>query len=130
MVNMACKQSQQGQFSHVLQSFIETLTEEQQNDFRFSTLEDFQTTIVAIQNRQSSEKKMRNLARLRCFLEAIEQYGKVIEVFVNASEIVGFIWVYHYIRFIFYVCLFLLRTMLRSILGPCKVSTSGICSFL
>ena len=91
---MASTQSQLGQFSHILQSFVETLTEEQENAFRFSNLEDFQTTIVAIQNRQSSEKKMRNLARLRCFLEAIEQYGKVIEVFVNTSEFVGFIWVH------------------------------------
>jgi hypothetical protein len=92
---MAYKESQLGQFSLVLQSFVDTLPEEQKNDFRFSTLEDFQTTIIAIQNRQSSEKKMRNLARLRCFLEAMEQYGKVIEVFVNASELVCFIWVYY-----------------------------------
>lgn len=82
-----------GQFSVVLQSFVDTLTEEQKNDLKFSTLEDFQTTIVVIQNRQGSEKKMRNLARLRCFLEAMEQYGKVIEVFVNTSELIGFIWV-------------------------------------
>src|ERR1700736_6764091 len=82
-----------GQFSHALLSFTETLTEEQKNDFRFSTLEGLQATIIAIQNRQSSEKKMRNLARLRRFLEAIDEYGKVIEVFVNTSEFVGFIWV-------------------------------------
>lgn len=90
---MAYTESQFGQFSHVLQSFIETLTEEQKSDFRFSTLEGLQATIVTIQNRQSSERKMRNLARLRRFLEAIEEYGKVIEVFVNTSEFVCFIWV-------------------------------------
>jgi hypothetical protein len=90
---MAYTESQFGQFSHVLQSFIETLTEEQKSEFRFSTLEGLQATIVTIQNRQSSERKMRNLARLRRFLEAIEEYGKVIEVFVNTSEFVCFIWV-------------------------------------
>jgi hypothetical protein len=90
-----------GHFGPVVQSFKETLTEEQRNDFEFSTLEDFQTIVVTIQNRQGSEKKMRNLARLRCFLEAMEQYDKVIEVFVNTSEIVGFIWVYYAPRVVF-----------------------------
>jgi hypothetical protein len=91
---MACNQSEIGEFSLSLKSFVDTLTEEQKNDFRFSTLEDFKTAAAAIQNLQGSGKKMRNLARLRCFLEAMEQYGKVIEVFVNTSELVGFIWVY------------------------------------
>ena len=90
---MASNQPQLGLFSLYLQSFVETLTDEQKNEFEFSTLEDFQSAIVVIQNRQSSVRKMRNLARLRCFLEAMDQYGKVIEVFVNASEVVCFIWV-------------------------------------
>ncbi|PMD12225.1 hypothetical protein NA56DRAFT_756767 [Hyaloscypha hepaticicola] len=89
---MASNQPQLGLFSLYLQSFVETLTDEQKNEFEFSTLEDFQAAIVAIQNRQNSVRKMRNLARLRCFLEAMDQYGKVIEVFVNASELVCFIW--------------------------------------
>lgn len=89
---MASNQPQLGLFSLYLQSFVETLTDEQKNDFEFSTLEDFQAAIVAIQNRQSSVRKMQNLARLRCFLEAMDQYGKVIDVFVNASELVCFIW--------------------------------------
>jgi hypothetical protein len=113
---MTNTQSQLDQFNHILQSFVETLTEEQKNDFRFSNLEDFQTTIVAIQNRQSSEKKMRNLARLRCFLEAIEQYGKVIDVFVNTSEFVGFIWVD--------------TPYLFTCIHPRKVYTSGTVFFL
>jgi hypothetical protein len=90
---MASNQPQLGLFSLYLQSFVETLTDEQKNEFEFSTLEDFQGALVAIQNRQSSVRKMRNLARLRCFVEAMDQYGKVIEVFVNASELVCFIWV-------------------------------------
>lgn len=89
---MASNQPQPGLFNIYLQSFVETLTEEQRSDFEFSTLEDFQSAIVAIQNRQSSVRKMRNLARLRGFLEAMDQYGKVIELFVNASELVCFIW--------------------------------------
>jgi hypothetical protein len=90
---MAHPESQLGQFNHVLQSFLKTLTEEQKYDFKFSTLSGLQATVVTIQNRQSSEKKMRNLTQLRRFLKAIEEYSKVIEIFVNTSEFVGFIWV-------------------------------------
>jgi hypothetical protein len=124
-VHMASNVSHLGQFGPVVQSFKETLSEEQRSNFEFSTLEDFQTTVVTIQNRQGSEKKMRNLARLRCFLEAMEQYGKVIEVFVNTSEIVGFIWVYHATLAVFRCYYVLSLTGLTSSLGPRKVSSSG-----
>jgi hypothetical protein len=89
-VNPSCKDNE---FSRVLTSFTQSLTEEQQDDFRFSTLEDLQTVINTIQKKQGSERKMQNLTRLKSFLEAMEQYGYVIEVFLNTSEFISFIWV-------------------------------------
>lgn len=80
-------------FSVYLRSFKEDLTFEQKNDFEFSTLEELKAAILTIQNEQCTDRKMRNLARLKGFLEAMEQFGKVIEVFVNASKFVCFIWV-------------------------------------
>lgn len=74
--------------------FTKTLGPERKNDFQFSTLADLQFTVQEIQSKQGSERKMRNLTRLRSFIEAIEQYGKVIEVFLNTSEFVAFIWVW------------------------------------
>ena len=85
--------SQHREFNRVLTSFTQSLTKEQQDDFRFSTLEDLQIAINDTQEKQGSEKKMRNLTRLRSFLEAVEQYGKVVEVFLNTSEFVAFVWV-------------------------------------
>ena len=84
---------QVGEFSRVLMNFTDSLTEEQQNDFKFSTLEDLKAAINTIQEKQASEKKMQNLTRLKSFLEVIEQYGKVVEVFLNTSNFIAFIWV-------------------------------------
>ncbi|KAI9779019.1 MAG: hypothetical protein M1816_003779 [Peltula sp. TS41687] len=82
----------QSSFSRALMNFTNTLSEERKDDFRFSTLADLHSTIHEIQRKQASVKKMRNMARLSSFLEAMEQYGKVIEVFLNTSEFVAFIW--------------------------------------
>jgi len=82
-----------GEFSRVLADFASSLTEEQQNDFRFSTLQGLQAVINSIQKKQCSERRMQNLTRLRSFLEAMDQYGKVIEVFLNTSAFIAFIWV-------------------------------------
>ena|SRR6266536_6115727 len=100
---MATGPSQLGEFTRVLTRFTDCLTEEQENDFKFSTLEDLQAAIFAIQKKQASEKRMRNLTRLRSFLEAMEQYGTIIEVFLNTSQFIAFIWVW--LNLIFEDCL-------------------------
>ena len=91
---MTAEPSQLGGFRQVLTDFKNSLTKEQKDDFELSTLEDLQAAIDAIQKKQASEKKMRNLNRLKSFLEAMEQYGKVIEVFLNTSCFIAFIWVW------------------------------------
>lgn len=35
---------------------------------------------------------MMNLVRLESFLEAMDQFGNVIDAFLNASLFVGFVW--------------------------------------
>lgn len=37
--------------------------------------------------------RLRRMGRLQGFIEAMDQLGQTIEVFVNASELVCFIWV-------------------------------------
>jgi hypothetical protein len=96
---IATEPSQQTEFGRILTDFKSSLAEEHKNDFEFSSLEDLQTAIDDIQKKQASDKKMRNLTRLRPYLEAMAQYGKVIEVFLNASNFVAFVWVH--LSFIF-----------------------------
>ena len=79
-------------FRATLSDFKKRLTAKEQDDFSFSTLEDVHKEIARIQSEQGSEKKMMNMTRLQSFLEAMDQFGQVIEVFLNASEFVAFIW--------------------------------------
>ena len=79
-------------FRATLSNFKKRLTPKEQDDFSFSTLEDVHKEIDRIQSEHGSQKMMMNMTRLQSFLEAMDQFGKVIEVFVNASEFVAFIW--------------------------------------
>ena len=80
-------------FRRVLEQFKATLSQDDKEDFRLSTLDDLKLEILAIQEKQASEKKMKNSARLKSFLEAMEQYDEVVKVFLNTADILAFVWV-------------------------------------
>ena len=80
-------------FRRALTRFKSQLSPEEQEKFGVTTLKDLQETIAQIQSAQGSEKRMRNLTRLKGFIEAMEQYSKIVEVFLNVSEIIAFVWV-------------------------------------
>ncbi|KAI0595286.1 hypothetical protein F4775DRAFT_569708 [Biscogniauxia sp. FL1348] len=69
-----------------------SLTRQQIQNFENTTVEDVKITIAAIQQKQVSGKKQRYLKRLEIFLVNMENYGKVIEVFLNASIYLAFVW--------------------------------------
>lgn len=96
MANLHNQSQSQSQstFNRVLMDFTKTLSPEREDDFRFTKLDDLHTAITEIQSKQASEKKMRNLTRLRSFIDAMKDYGKVIEVFLNTSAFVAFVWVW------------------------------------
>ena len=79
-------------FQSALSSFKKRLTQKELDEFSISTLEDVRQTIARIQSEQGSQKAMMNLTRIQSFLEAMDQFGKVVEVFLNVSEFVAFVW--------------------------------------
>jgi len=80
-------------FSLVLERFKTTLTDDEKSEFQFTTLDDLQQTMDSIQKRHTTERKLRAMDRLSRFLEAMAEYDKVIQVFVNASQHLAFVWV-------------------------------------
>lgn len=46
---------------------------------------------MRIQNEQGQEGSLRRMKRIESFIEAMDQLGNTIEVFVNASELVCFV---------------------------------------
>ncbi|KAH7022148.1 hypothetical protein EDB80DRAFT_694105 [Ilyonectria destructans] len=68
------------------------LTSQQALAFQNTTVDDVKSTIASIQQKQISSGRQQWIRRLEPFLSSMEQYGKVIEVFLNASEVLAFIW--------------------------------------
>ena len=79
-------------FRTALASFSSHLTPEQKQDFQFTTLDDVHKAILTIQMQQAKRNEMMNMPRIQSFLEAMDNFGKVIEVFMNSSEFLPFIW--------------------------------------
>ena len=69
------------------------LSTEEDYEFRYTTIHDLQSAILRIRDKQLADNKLRYLSRLDPILKTLQQYGQVVEVFVNAAEMVGFIWV-------------------------------------
>ncbi|OQD95723.1 hypothetical protein PENSOL_c019G09356 [Penicillium solitum] len=79
-------------FERSLEAFKKDLNKKDRDNFKFSTLEDLEQCLTQLQAKHRSQRRMQNLNRLKPFLEAMNQFGKVVEVFCNSSEIVPFLW--------------------------------------
>ena len=80
-------------FQRALQKFRQGLSEEQKHKFAISSLEDVRREILRVQDEHGSAKKLRSMNRLGKFLEAMTQIEQVVQVFLNVSEVVAFVWV-------------------------------------
>lgn len=85
-------------FSRALDAFQADLTPEDQDDFKYTMLEDLQMAIQEIQAKQG--RKSQNLARMKPFLEGMQQYGQIVEVFLNVSNVIAFVWVSELVSFL------------------------------
>ncbi|KAK8084664.1 hypothetical protein PG997_005935 [Apiospora hydei] len=68
------------------------LSREQLDQFQFSSFDGLLQTMSGIQHKQAQDKRLRYMRRLDPFLKSMKEYEKVIEVFLNASEILAFVW--------------------------------------
>ena len=69
------------------------LTKRDIQEYENTSLDDIKAVIVAIQRKHLSNKKQLYMRRLEVFLVNMEAYGKVIEVFLNSSDYLAFVWV-------------------------------------
>ncbi len=89
------KMAEQCVFAAALDAFKRTagLTRAEAAEFQIGSLNELETTIRSIQDKQERSREMMYMKRLEPFLESMKQYGKVIEVFSNTSEILAWVWV-------------------------------------
>lgn len=86
-------QSTKTTFERVLQDFKDKLSPEQRKEFSMTTIEELELAVVEIQDRQAAKGDMKNLNRIKGFLEAMKSNSAIIEVFLNVHPFVAFIWV-------------------------------------
>ncbi|KAK7917257.1 hypothetical protein PG985_010865 [Apiospora marii] len=79
-------------FEKALAAFNSELTDSERAQFQFATSQDVRVAILTIQAEQRRSKKIINLTRIQGVIEAMEQLGKVLEVFLNSSDILAFVW--------------------------------------
>ena len=79
-------------FERALKAFERRLTPIERAQFSATSVDDLKVTILSIQADQRARKQMMNMGRVKSFLEAMEQFGKVIEVFLNVNNILCFVW--------------------------------------
>ncbi len=80
-------------FQRALTKFCSSLSPSQAQGFRNCSLKEVQDTVRDLQIKQGPGGKLRYLGRLSAFVEAIDQFGKVLDLFVNSNDLVCFIWV-------------------------------------
>lgn len=80
-------------FEAVLDDFKRGLKRRDVENFKIGSMEEVEKSIGSLQEKHHLERRLKNLNRLKPFLEAIDQYGKVVEVFANSSIFVAFVWV-------------------------------------
>lgn len=81
----------QSPFDRALNIFKKDLTKRDKENFKITTFQDLQKSIDDLQKTHQSTRRIQDLSRLGVFLEAIEQYTKVVEPFCNSNEIVAFV---------------------------------------
>jgi hypothetical protein len=85
--------SQATPFERALDEFKKDLKKRDQDNFKNTTLDGLKQCIGDLQKKQHSTRRLQNLNRLKPFIEAIEQYGRVITIFANSNDLVAFVWV-------------------------------------
>jgi hypothetical protein len=80
-------------FGNAVNRFRESLTKSQREQFAHCQKEDVERTILNIQARHGSQKRLKHMRRISKFIEGMSQLGEVIEVFLNVNNGVAFVWV-------------------------------------
>jgi len=87
-------------FEQILAGFKKRLSLEHTELFQLTTLDDLKASIKRIETEQAARQGLRNLNKIKLFLNSLRQYAGVLEVVIQAKpEILAFIWVSHCQRF-------------------------------
>jgi len=78
--------------TRAITEFRNKLTGTELTEFSTTTYEQLCKALLQVQDEQERRKEAMNLARIKSCLEAMHQFGQVIEIFLNVSDAVAFVW--------------------------------------
>jgi hypothetical protein len=79
-------------FKQARKDFQKRLKPGEEALFEITSLDDLKIAVKEIEDKQRKSKTAQNLTRIQPFLQAMEQYKDIIEVFQNTSSLLCFIW--------------------------------------
>lgn len=63
-------------------------------EFEMTSLTALKSSIAKIEKRQATERRMQNMRRLYKFVDIMERHGKLIEILLNTTNLLAFVWVF------------------------------------
>jgi len=72
--------------------FRNRLTGAELMEFKGTTHDNLRKELLKVQEKQEARLETMNLARIKHCLEAMNQFGQVIEIFLNVADAVAFVW--------------------------------------
>ncbi|GAW19057.1 hypothetical protein ANO14919_085410 [Xylariales sp. No.14919] len=83
---------EQSLFGEALGEFKQGLGRRVVEDFKATTLDELKASIGKLQTIQHRQRRLQDLTRLQRFIDAIEQYGKLVDELYGRNDLVAFIW--------------------------------------
>ena len=75
-----------------LDRFVKDNPKDNLTKFSKTTYNELCISVKQIQWEQNERREMMNMTRIQSFLEAMEQFGKIVEVFLNVADLLAFVW--------------------------------------
>jgi hypothetical protein len=79
-------------FLSALTKFQASISKDQVAEFRNTTYDQLCQEMMRLQHEQERLKTMMNMGRIESCLEAMHQFSKTVEIYLNVSDAVAFIW--------------------------------------
>ena len=80
-------------FEYVFEDFVRNLTVAEKADFAEATPRTLNTTIAVIQTRQRAKKDMKDMTRLKGFIDQVTTYHEVLDTCLGMPNVAAFVWV-------------------------------------
>jgi len=81
------------EFERVAKAFRANLRSDELQCFKLSELGDLRTILASIEEQQDKKRGLAYMKRVEPFINTMLEFGKIVEVFLNVTDVLAFVWV-------------------------------------